>query len=289
MMAPLFDLFASRAPKMPQARSVSAATPHLPVPGSQPKTTLQDIFANVKTPSVTGRRLDVSTGGTPSDKPKLEAKIIQDQQTEATTKINKLESSLTQLQKELHSKPTDQSHIVELQTQLAKVLSDKEAMERELVTLRQQMAKPAAVPQVTRPAGVVAPSPSQPSVRVIAAEGAIHAGLPKLTTFPNVVTGIIKDNTGNLLTGVLVTVRDKDDVPLRALKSNKLGQFAASTPLPNGTYVVEIEDPRGSYAFDRVQITLNGGLIPAIEVTARSQKQIAREKLAHEIFGNTNL
>ncbi len=88
---------------------------------------------------------------------------------------------------------------------------------------------------------------------------------------------------------MLITVRDKDDVPLRALKTNKLGQFAASTPLPNGTYMVEIEDPKDSFVFDKIQIPLAGSVAPPIEVIAKSQKQVERDKLAREIFGQNRI
>jgi len=179
--------------------------------------------------------------------------------------------------------------VVELQGQLSEAFSQREKLEKELMALRQQMERQSrASPTPTRPAGVTSSVSSAPaaSVRVIAPGSATKAGLPRLTTFPNVVTGIVKDNYGNLLAGMLITVRDRDDVPLRALKTNKLGQFAASTPLPNNTYIVEIEDPRGGFTFDKAQISLNGTVAPPIEVTAKSQKQVERDKLAKEIFGN---
>jgi hypothetical protein len=128
---------------------------------------------------------------------------------------------------------------------------------------------------------------AQPTVRAIGIDAAVAAGFPKLTTFPSVVTGIVKDDRGNLLPGALVTVRDANDTPLRALKTNKLGQFAASTPLPNGTYLVEVEDPQSRYTFDRAQITVNGAMLSALEIIAKSQKKIEREKLEKAIFGNT--
>lgn len=179
--------------------------------------------------------------------------------------------------------------VVELQGQLSEALSQREKLERELIAIRQQMERQSkSAPTPTRPAGVTSSVTNAPaaSVRVIAPGGATKAGLLRLTTFPNVVTGIVKDNYGNLLAGMLITVRDSDDVPLRALKTNKLGQFAASTPLPNNTYIVEIEDPKGGFTFDKAQISLNGTVAPPIEVTAKSQKQIERDKLAKEIFGN---
>jgi len=138
------------------------------------------------------------------------------------------------------------------------------------------------------PTGPVRPKTvPDPTVKVFTPEGATRAGLPRLTTFSNVVTGIVKDHQGALLPGVLVTVKDKDGIPLRALKTNKLGQFAASTQLPDGVYVVEVEDPRERYVFDRAQITLNGTVMPAIGIVAKSKREIDRENLAKQIFGQT--
>lgn len=127
------------------------------------------------------------------------------------------------------------------------------------------------------------------TVRVVAAGATQAIGIPKLTTFPNIVTGIVKDDRGNLLTGILVTVRDLQEVPLRALKTNKLGQFGASTPLPPGTYIVEIEDPQKRFVFDRAQLTVNDIVLPALEILAKSRKQVARDKLAKEIFGEQKI
>ncbi|MBI3559733.1 hypothetical protein HY087_01225, partial [Candidatus Gottesmanbacteria bacterium] len=140
--------------------------------------------------------------------------------------------------------PATHERVVELQGQLSEALAQRERLEKELITMRQRMDNQTkgASQAPMRQASVVHPSPAAPatSVRVIAPDAAAKAGLPRLTTFPNVVTGIVKDHYGNLLSGMLITVRDKDDIPLRALKTNKLGQFAASTPLPNNTYIVEI-------------------------------------------------
>ncbi|GEM_PF-386490 len=201
--------------------------------------------------------------------------------------IQPFEDKIKALESQLTARTVSESRIVELQKQLTDVLNQRSVMERQLIELRKRIgiqARPIGVNQTARPS-VVAPV-RQPTVRVVTADLAPNMGLPRLTTFPNVVTGIIKDHEGNLLPGVLVTVRDKDDVPLRALKTNKLGQFAASTPLPSNTYFIEVEDPRNRYTFDRAQMTLNGGIVPTLEIVARSQKQVDRDKLAKEIFGN---
>lgn len=191
------------------------------------------------------------------------------------------------------ARPAPHERVVELQGQLSEALRERERMEKELIAIRQhleQQAKPAQQAPL-RQASTIPSSPTTTttSVRVISPGGAVNAGLPRLTTFPNVVTGIVKDQYGNLMAGMLVTVRDKDDTPLRALKTNKLGQFAASTPLPNNTYVIEIEDPRGGFIFDKAQVSLVGTVAPPIEVTAKSQKQVERDKLAKEIFGQNQM
>lgn len=202
--------------------------------------------------------------------------------------INALQERINALQGEKTNKEASDARILELQKQLTDSLSEKERMEKELKMVRQQMTFQNRAFQPLRtatPSPLNTPAP-QPTVHIVSPDAAEKAGIPRLTSFPNVITGIVKDSEGNLLPGVLVTVKDKEEIPLRALKTNKLGQFAASTPLTNGTYVVEIEDPRKRFAFDRAQIQLTGAVLPALEIVAISQKQIDRDKLAKEIFGN---
>ncbi len=196
-----------------------------------------------------------------------------------------IEKKVAGIQKELREEPLAQPQVAELQKQMADLVAQRDKMEAELATLRLQTSPP--VPSQPPNSFVATPTtPPGPSVRIITPDRAVKAGLPRLTSFPNVVTGIVKDGDQNLLPGVLVTIKDKDGVPLRALKTNRLGQFAASTPLTNGTYLVEIEDPRLRFTFDRAQITLNGSIVPALEIFAKSQKEITRAKLEKELFGN---
>lgn len=88
-----------------------------------------------------------------------------------------------------------------------------------------------------------------------------------LTTFPNVISGIIKDPSGNYLEGCIAVIHDKEGLPVRALKSNKLGQFTGSTPLPNGTYKLLIE--KDNYTFDVLQMELTGELLPTLMITSK--------------------
>jgi len=200
-------------------------------------------------------------------------------------KESALEEKVQKIQVELEEKNAAQSRILELQSQLTELLSEREKMIQEMAALRNQSAA-AVVPQTKTT--TTTQTPNNPTIQIIQPGRAVKVGLPRLTTFPNIVTGIVKDKDKNLLPGVLVTVKDKDGVPLRALKTNRLGQFAASTQLPNGTYLVEIEDPRLRYTFDRAQITLSGSIVPALEIFAKTEKEITRAKLEKELFGKPN-
>ncbi len=88
-----------------------------------------------------------------------------------------------------------------------------------------------------------------------------------LTTFPNIINGVINDPTGNYLDNVVVVIYNKDGLPVRALKTNKLGQFTGSTPLPNGTYRIELE--KENLIFDVLQIELDGKVLPPIYISAK--------------------
>ena len=241
-----------------------------------------------QSPSIIGKKIEIPPQAKSSAPAVPPTSSSQKQQTEEN--LDQLKTELSDVQKQLSEKNTEDKRFIELQQQLSALVSERQKMENELIALRSKVQSSATPqPQTVRQAGVVLPKQqNEPTIKTMTPDVATRAGLPRLTTFPNVVTGIIKDYDNNLLPGVLVTVKDKDGVPLRALKTNKLGQFAASTQLVNGTYVVEVEDPRERFLFDRVQITINGSVMPALQIIAKSKRALDREKLAKEIFGTPN-
>ena len=89
-----------------------------------------------------------------------------------------------------------------------------------------------------------------------------------LTTFPNIISGIIKNQAGNYSEDTVAVIYDKESLPVRALKTNKLGQFSGSTPLPNGVYRLELE--KDDYTFDVLQIELSGGILPSLIITSKN-------------------
>ena len=231
------------------------------------------------TPKVTGH-LPVAAAAPPPQAVPTTQEVAMHQ------KMKQLEETLATLETRLATKSVTEDRVLELQKQLTDVLAAKNKTEEELVSIKRKMVPPSPPPighENTAPL-------SRGTVNVITTqEGAVKVGLPRLTNVPNVITGLVKDDASNLLPGILVTVTNHEGMPVRALKTNKLGQFAASTQLTSGTYFVEIEDPRKRFTFTRVQITLNGSVVPVLEIIARSEKALTRERLAQEIFGNTSL
>jgi len=108
-------------------------------------------------------------------------------------------------------------------------------------------------------------------------------GMPSVPEFPNLITGITKDARGNALPNILVEVKDKDGNPVRAFKTNEVGRFASATPLINGTYALEFEDPKAQNKFEKITINVTGQIILPIEAISID----TREELRRSLF-NTN-
>ncbi|OGG32335.1 hypothetical protein A3I51_02125 [Candidatus Gottesmanbacteria bacterium RIFCSPLOWO2_02_FULL_38_8] len=56
--------------------------------------------------------------------------------------------------------------------------------------------------------------------------------------------------------------------------------------MQNSIYHIEAEDPLKRYVFDIAEINLSGKVFLPIEITAKGEKELMREKLTKEIFGN---
>jgi hypothetical protein len=91
--------------------------------------------------------------------------------------------------------------------------------------------------------------------------------IPSTPTIPNILVGMVKDNQGKIVEGAILEIRDEQGNPVRALRSNKLGQFRIATPLSSGTYEIEIE--KEGILFDIVKIELKGEIVQPIEIKAK--------------------
>jgi len=111
------------------------------------------------------------------------------------------------------------------------------------------------------PKEIVLPKPTTP----------IHIAPPTfgkqmLTNSPNVITGLVKNSTENVLDNVLVIIKRTTGEPVRALKTNKLGVFAITTPLSDGEYIVELDKAKHTgLVFEATKVVLDGKILPPLE------------------------
>lgn len=108
---------------------------------------------------------------------------------------------------------------------------------------------------VVKPEVKVVEAPKQPTTQLV------------LTSLPNVINGVVTDSAGNYLESVVVVIHNQDNLPVRASKTNKLGQFTGATPLPSGTYTVTLE--KDNLSFDVLQVTLKGEVLAPLLIQAK--------------------
>lgn len=91
--------------------------------------------------------------------------------------------------------------------------------------------------------------------------------LPQTPKTPNLLVGMVLDEAGKIIENSIIEIRNSAGIPVRALKTNRLGQFLIVTPLPNDVY--EIETEKEGSSFDIIKIELVGRPVPPIEIRAK--------------------
>lgn len=186
-----------------------------------------------------------------------------------------LDLKIKDFQEKLSDKNLSRQEFIDLQSRMSFVLKEREQLVRELIKAKKQNSQKLKTQ-------TVAPT-------LVAPANIIQAGLPKSPTNPNTPSGIVKTQNGVILPGILVEIKNNEGLPVRALKTGKLGQFSVTTPLPNGTYTLNIEDPQKTYYFDIIEMTLKGEVLSPLEILAKTKKDKEREELTKKIFGRKDL
>lgn len=202
---------------------------------------------------------------------------------------------------EVTSQSSPQDHFQLLQKQIEEIQQKNKQLQEELAHLKtKQQAPQPPVQQSTAPQNqpmpqqVISQSQTQPQpttpgqpvqpiiqyVRNIPKELLQQAGLTHLPDTPNVAIGIVKDARGNVLPNMLVEIKDTQGNPVRAFKTNPLGQFASATPLSPGVYTIELEDPKKQHNFDIIQFTANNQIMLPMEIISHD----ARDELRKQLF-----
>src|SRR3989344_1013910 len=200
---------------------------------------------------------------------KTEAEVLKKQPEEAKP---------AQTFQEIESAQDETAHtkVLEQEKQLQDVQSQKLTLENQIIELRKKLEM--------NNQNVFAPSVAQPkaqtqTVRKVPKELGKSLGFPLVADVPNLISGIIKDPRDNPLPNILVEVKDEAGNPVRAFKTNVLGQFISATPLANGVYTISFEDPKAENKFDTIELSVIGEILMPIEVISLDTREELRRSL----------
>lgn len=167
--------------------------------------------------------------------------------------------------------------VLELETLLNDTVAQKKQLESQILSLQKKLDMQGR--KVYSPSVAIPEKEPTKNIRSIPKSMSKGIGIPNAPEYPNVITGIIKDPRSNPLANILVEVKDSDGNPVRAFKTNAIGQFASATPLINGTYTIEFEDPKGVSKFDTIQFVAEGNIILPVEVISTDTREELRRSL----------
>lgn len=229
------------------------------------------------TPALSGHPYEGKTVLTVEDLTKLREQKTAEKDDQRGKEISEGEEKLSKLQEQ--SKQL-QIKIDELKTKTAgmavpdaattsemeALTQEKEKLTTEILALQESLSA-ARVEPLTRPAYQQPRSTDNPAVRIVQ-KPVEPSPTISLTDMPNVINGMVVNEKNMPLDGVIVVIKDKTGNAIRALKTNKTGQFMISTPLGNGTYYLEME--KQGFGFDVLEVTLSGEVLKPLEITART-------------------
>lgn len=120
---------------------------------------------------------------------------------------------------------------------------------------------------VSGPVEFVVPTPMVAPQAAPKAVPALTTNLIPEPSYPNILTGLIKDPSDISLEGAIVEIVDSaTGMPARALRTNKLGQFQIATPLATGSYTIIVDKP--GFTFNPVLVQAEGNIIKPILIKA---------------------
>lgn len=97
---------------------------------------------------------------------------------------------------------------------------------------------------------------------------------PSVPDQPNLLVGMVHDGERKIISGAIVEILDTNGNTVRAMKTNALGQFYISSPLPNGEYRIETE--KDGVTFPVYSFAASGTLLAPVDVQAQATSQTAQ-------------
>lgn len=92
---------------------------------------------------------------------------------------------------------------------------------------------------------------------------------PSLPTQPDILIGMVYDAAGSILPNAILEILNEQGNTVRALRTNSLGQFYTSTPLPSGNYIIEVEID--GHVFPRFSLQTQNTVLDPIEIRPAAQ------------------
>jgi hypothetical protein len=171
---------------------------------------------------------------------------IKSENARLSAEIEKLKLELNKSQQDDTAKQAKLHELETLQTQKAHISTDFSKLQ---TTVKELQEKITEKQQISLPT---------------------YANMQPLTNRANIISGVVKSVSNKALDGVVLIIKNQKGEPVRALKTNSLGQFSISTPLVNGNYTIEIDSSnKTGFSFDIISIELKGEVIPPIEFVGK--------------------
>lgn len=222
-----------------------------------------------------GAHHDVLKQASPITQERVLPKTPEDISTEAQSIVSRLEqenirlsNEINKLKQEIERSHQPQEIVVEKQETIRKLEGEKQKSTQEYHYLQEKVNE--LKEKIQKKASDLPPDKISQNPNLASAGTPTFSNTIPQSDVPNIVSGAVKDSSGKGLEGVVVIIKNSRNEPVRALKTNRLGQFAISNPLTNGPYTIEIDKNNVSgLTFDIIKIDVQGIVIPQIEFTGK--------------------
>jgi hypothetical protein len=167
--------------------------------------------------------------------------------------IEDLKTNINQAKAASQETSTQEQLLIKLELQQKKAAADYEALNKQILELQNRLKEKEQVSSTPS-------APAQPAMPS-------YAKIMPMTNKPNIIFRVIKDHSDKALENILLIVKNSRGEPVRAFKSNSIGQFILSTPLSNGLYSIEVSPVNNiKETFDIISVEIKGEVLPPLEM-----------------------
>lgn len=203
-------------------------------------------------------------GESQKDTEKVEAQA-EDMVEKLRLENEKLAKEIAQIKKTSQNaanNPSDMHYdeLKELENKKAQAYAFYKQLEKQMQSLKQDIdQKQQEIKEMPMDAGVVQRISQNPENQIV---------FPDVSN-PNIFYGVVFDEEDRLLPNAVIVIKNANGEPVRANKTNQMGQFTVTTPVVNGEYTIEIGNAdKLSKKFDAFKIRASGSILPPLEFHA---------------------